>query len=142
MSLVIKVLWKFISLIYFRVYLEVNVHKNPTCFSRWSVRSNKKVVGKRDTGQYTFQNVFNSFEANNNDGSTDINKATFSSEFVENLIDRYVLKDDVVLDCFSGTGTTMKVCEQKGIKFLGVESSEKQCQYTVDRIKNVQMQLF
>lgn len=29
-SLVIKVLWKLISLIYFRVYLEVNVHKNPT----------------------------------------------------------------------------------------------------------------
>ena len=36
-SLVIKVLWKLISLIYFRVYLEVNVHKNPMCFSRWSV---------------------------------------------------------------------------------------------------------
>lgn len=37
-SLVVKVLWKLISLICFRVYLEVNVHKNPTCFSRWSVR--------------------------------------------------------------------------------------------------------
>ena len=36
-SLVVKVLWKFISLICFRVYLEVNVYKNPTCFSRWSV---------------------------------------------------------------------------------------------------------
>ena len=36
-SLVVKVLWKLISLICFRVYLEVNVHKNPTCFSRWSV---------------------------------------------------------------------------------------------------------
>ena len=38
-SLIVKVLWKFISLIYFRVYLEVNIHKNPTCFSRWSVRT-------------------------------------------------------------------------------------------------------
>ena len=37
-SLVVKVLWKLISRIYFRVYLEVCVHKNPTCFSRWSVR--------------------------------------------------------------------------------------------------------
>lgn len=61
-------------------------------------------------------------------------------EFIEFV--NKVMKDDVVLDCFSGTGTTMKVCEQKGIKFIGVESSEKQCQYTVDRIKNVQMQLF
>ena len=40
-SLVVKVLWKLISLICFRVYLEVNVHKNPTCFSRWSVRDKK-----------------------------------------------------------------------------------------------------
>jgi hypothetical protein len=31
--LVIKVLWKLISLIYFRVYLEVNVHKNPTALA-------------------------------------------------------------------------------------------------------------
>ena len=36
-SLVVKVLYKFISLICFRVYLEVNVYKNPTCYSRWSV---------------------------------------------------------------------------------------------------------
>ena len=36
-SLVVKVLWNFISLICFRVYLEVNVYKNPTCFGRWSV---------------------------------------------------------------------------------------------------------
>ena len=44
-SLVVKVLWKFISLICFRVYLEVNVYKNPTCFSRWSVRKNVKIEG-------------------------------------------------------------------------------------------------
>ena len=36
--LVVKVLRKIISLICFRVYLEVIVFKNPTCFSRWSVR--------------------------------------------------------------------------------------------------------
>ena len=43
-SLVVKVLWKLISLICFRVYLEVNVHKNPTCFSRWSVRQSFKTL--------------------------------------------------------------------------------------------------
>ena len=37
--LVVKVLMNQISLIYFRVYLEVYVVKNPTCFSRWSVSS-------------------------------------------------------------------------------------------------------
>ena len=33
-----KVLVKQISLICFRAYLEVYVAKNPTCFSRWSIR--------------------------------------------------------------------------------------------------------
>ena len=42
-SLIVKVLWKLISLICFRVYLEVNVHKNPTCFSRWSVSISNSV---------------------------------------------------------------------------------------------------
>ena len=28
----------------FRVYLEVNVHKNPTCFSRWSVSSTDDAI--------------------------------------------------------------------------------------------------
>ena len=37
-SLLVKVLVKQISLICFRAYLEVYVAKNPTCFSRWSVR--------------------------------------------------------------------------------------------------------
>ena len=43
-SLVVKVLWKFISLICFRAYLEVNVYKNPMCFSRWSVRKLVTVI--------------------------------------------------------------------------------------------------
>ena len=60
-SLVVKVLWKLISLICFRVYLEVNVHKNPTCFSRWSVRIN--IVDKDLFIMYSLDNVANlSFE--------------------------------------------------------------------------------
>lgn len=47
-SLVVKVLWKFVSLIYFRVYLEVNVHKNPTCFSRWSVRLVSSILALKE----------------------------------------------------------------------------------------------
>ena len=47
-SLVVKVLWKLISLICFRVYLEVNVHKNPTCFSRWSVRNKATTTTKTE----------------------------------------------------------------------------------------------
>lgn len=106
--------------------------------------SNKKIIGYReDTGQPIYENIFNFFQAPNNDESTDLNKATFSTEFVFNLIDRYVKNDDVVLDNFSGTGTTIKSCLQRNIKCIGIELSEKQCKYTIERLKKgIQLDLF
>jgi DNA modification methylase len=108
----------------------------------YTFTSNKKVIDKRETNQNIYENVFNFFEADNNDESNDLNKATFSTEFVESLIERYVLKTDVVLDNFSGTGTTIKTCESLGIKAIGIELSEAQCNYTKERFsKGIQISL-
>lgn len=106
--------------------------------------SNKKILGYRDdTNQPIYENMFNFFATSNNDNATDLNKATFSSEFVLELIDRYVLKTDVVLDNFSGTGTTMYACESRGIHSINIELSKQQCEYTEKRIKNgVQLSIF
>ena len=106
--------------------------------------TNKRCIGKRDdTQQAIYENVYNFFEADNNDESTDLNKATFSTEFVNNIIDRYVGKNDSVLDNFSGTGTTMLSCEAMEIKGYYIELSESQCEYTKNRIKKgVQLKLF
>lgn len=106
--------------------------------------SNKKMIGKReDTLQPIYENVFNFFNAPNNDESQELNKATFSTSFVFNIIDRYVKKKDIVLDNFSGTGTTIMACEMKSIKAIGIELSEKQCEYTVNRLKKgVQITLY
>lgn len=107
-------------------------------------KTNKKVVSlRRDTQQFMYENVFNFFSAPNNDGANSLNKATFSTKFVENIIDRYVLKGDVVLDNFSGTGTTLVACASKGIKTIGIELSEKQCEYSANRMSGgVQCSLF
>lgn len=106
--------------------------------------SNKKLLSNtRNTGQAIYENVFNYFECKNNDESTDLNKATFSTEYVLNIIERYVKKDDIVMDNFSGTGTTLKACEMKGIKCIGIELSKKQCEYTIERLKRgIQTTLF
>lgn len=98
--------------------------------------SNKKIIGLReDTGQPIYENVFNFFTAPNNDETQGLNKATFSKDFVDNIIERYVLKSDVVLDNFSGTGTTLIACAERGIKSIGIELSQAQCEHTVKRIK-------
>lgn len=106
--------------------------------------ANKRIIGYRDdTHQAIYENVFNFISAPNNDQSTDLNKATFSTDFVDALIERYVLKEDVVLDNFSGTGTTMFACECRNRKGYYIELSKAQCDYTIERIKRgVQTSLF
>ncbi len=110
----------------------------------YTFTSNKKVLGKRDdTGQLIYENVYNFFEAKNNDITQNLNKATFSKDFVQELIDRYVKKDDIVLDNFSGTGTTLIACAENDIKSVGIELSKAQCEFTVTRIKKgIQTRLF
>jgi len=106
--------------------------------------SNKKIIGYRDdTNQAIYENVFNFFNANNNDETQDLNKATFSLEFVENIIERYILKTDIVLDNFCGTGTTLIACAENDIKSIGIELSKAQCKHIVERIKKgVRIKLF
>ena len=45
----------------------------------------------------------------------------FSPQFVETLIEHYCIDEDIVLDPFSGSGTTLAECARKGIEAYGVE---------------------
>ena len=47
---------------------------------------NKNVTSCNDKGQKYYENLFNFIEASNNDGSNDLNKATFSSAFARKLL--------------------------------------------------------
>ena len=106
--------------------------------------ANKKIIGYRDdTNQAIYENVFNFIQAQNKDQSTDLNKATFSTDFVDELLMRYVLPTDVVLDNFVGTGTTMIACERRNRKGIYIELSKAQCDYTISRCgKGIQTYLF
>nr|DAY01899.1 MAG TPA: adenine-specific methyltransferase [Caudoviricetes sp.] len=98
--------------------------------------TNKRVKSVSSRGQSYYENVFNLIEARNNDGSNNLNKATFSSELVLKLLDIYYT-GGVVYDPFLGTGTTGLACEMLGIKWLGSEISEAQCEYAKGRIEEV-----
>ena len=103
----------------------------------YTFTSNKKIIKYRETGQAIYENMFNFIEADNNDYSSKLNKATFSTQLVNELIDRYILKSDVVLDNFSGTGTTIYACMLKSIKAIGIELSQAQCEEIKDRLNGV-----
>lgn len=96
--------------------------------------SNKKISGKSVRGQNFYKSFFNFIEAINNDGSCDLNKATYSSDLCYKLLEIYCPRNGIVFDPFNGTGTTGVACKKFGSKYVGVELSEEQLKYSKDRI--------
>jgi len=103
-----------------------------------SFTTNKQVSTISKTGQKYYTPIMNFIEAKNNDGATkEINQATFSTDFVTQLLKAYAKPEEsfVVFDPFMGTGTTAKGCIEYGCSYLGTEISKKQCEYAEKRIK-------
>lgn len=98
-------------------------------------KSNKEVVGVMPHNNCKIYNTMTNFiEAKNNDGSNKLNKATFSSDLVLQLLQRYANENSVVYDPFMGTGTTAVGCLKYGCDYIGSELSEKQVEYANNRI--------
>ena len=99
--------------------------------------ANKKVVTISKTGQRYYKTYFNFIEAKNNDGKVEGHEATFSSEFAKFFIDLYSEPNDIVLDNFSGTGTTPYASSKMGRQFIGIDLVEDYCDYARDRMKKL-----
>jgi len=98
-------------------------------------KCNKKELSKRESGQAIFENVFNFITAKNNDKSTDLNKATFSTELVRKLTFLYANPKSLIYDPFIGTGTTAYACIIDNHNYIGSEISQQQCDYAEKRLK-------
>jgi site-specific DNA-methyltransferase (adenine-specific) len=89
--------------------------------------ANKKITGRIErTGQANYENIYNFIEARNNDGSNQLNKATFSTELITKLMDIYAKPESLVYDSFMGIGTTAKACIERGMSYIGSELSKPQ----------------
>lgn len=102
----------------------------------YSFYSNKKIKGHRETGQATYENIFNFIEAKNNDGTCPYNKATYSTDLCEKLLAIYAPAGGGVFDPFIGTGTTALACARMNLDCIGSEISDNQVKFAVNRIKN------
>lgn len=100
--------------------------------------ANKRVVsisnGEKRKGQKNYEVIYNFLEAPNNDGPCPLNKATFSSELCDKLLQIYAQPGAVIYDPFMGTGTTAVACERLGHPWIGSELSAQQCEWARKRI--------
>lgn len=102
-------------------------------------QANKAIKSVSSRGQKYYENIFNFIEAPNNDGPCKLNKATYSSDLVLNLLNIYARSNDVVYDPFMGTGTTVIGCLKynngdNDIECIGSELSEGQIEFAENRI--------
>lgn len=96
--------------------------------------ANKRVKSQSKTGQKYYENIYNFVEAKNNDGSNNLNKATYSSDLCEQLLNIYAKESAIVYDSFNGTGTTGVACIRLGLNYIGSELSEEQCKFSIERL--------
>ena len=102
-----------------------------------SFNANKEISSIRPNGQKMYTNYYNYIEARNNDGSCNLNKATYSSELIMKLRDIYFKENALIYDPFMGTGTTAFGCLLKNCKFIGSEISKRQVDFANNRLKEV-----
>ena len=57
------------------------------------------------------------------------------TEMLENIIKHSTNKDDIVLDCFMGSGSTGVACLNTNRNFIGIELDEKYFNIAVERLK-------
>lgn len=100
-------------------------------------KANKEVSKVNDkTGQKFYKNYTNLIEARNNDGIKSKNKATFSTDLVEQLIHIYFPPKSIIYDPFIGIGTTAKGCLSKDCYFIGSELIKEFYEESKINVKN------
>jgi len=58
-------------------------------------------------------------------------------EIIKNIITNSSNQNDVVLDCFMGSGTTAVACKELGRNYIGFELNPKYWQIAVDRVNGI-----
>lgn len=107
-------------------------------FHTFQANKGLKSVSEK-TGQKYYENIFNFIEAPNNDGTCKLNKATYSSKLVLDLLNIYARENDVIYDPFMGTGTTVIGCLKymdgnNNLTCYGSELSAGQVEFAENRI--------
>jgi len=67
--------------------------------------------------------------------------AMFPFKLAEDMVTSWTNKNDLVLDCFSGSFTTNVISEQLGRRSIGIELEQKYCDIGIKRLNSLQLKM-
>lgn len=88
-------------------------------------------------GTYNTKSKFYISETNKKDKNDYEHDTIKPLELVENHIINSTKENEVVLDCFMGSGTTAVACKELGRNYIGFEINPKYYQIAIDRLKGI-----
>lgn len=77
------------------------------------------------------------FQNTQNQGGVSFKSGKKPEQLIYRIIDMFTSKGELVLDFFSGSGTTAAVAQKMGRKFIGIEQMENQIEIIQERLKKV-----
>ena len=63
-------------------------------------------------------------------------------DLLKHIIHHSSNENDLILDCFMGSGTTLVAAKELGRKCIGIEISKEYCDIAINRLKNTQKDMF
>lgn len=99
-------------------------------------KSNDK---KSEVGEYGVR--FNVWQLPTEKNNTTGHPAVFPLNLAKDHILSWSNKDDIVLDCFSGSGTTAIACHELGRRFICIEKNKDYYEASKERLWNTQRQM-
>ena len=87
----------------------------------------------------TFDNILRIGKQQNNELTS--HKATFPLQLPKVILKNFAMAEDLILDCFSGSGTTALACHDLGLDFICIEKDADYHKASVERLEQHKRQL-
>lgn len=104
-------------------------------------QSHNRKIGNKIVKTHKLKSNIWYYNIGNNQSTTDKIAFKHPAIFPEKLAQDHILswsnENDIVLDCFMGSGTTGKMCKQLNRKFIGIDKVKEYCDIAIERIKKV-----
>lgn len=107
--------------------------------AKWYNDERNNPKGKNPTDFWKFANEDSIWEINrvvNVSKEKTKHPCQFPEKMIERIIKASSNKNDIVLDIFSGSGTSMKVAQDLSRQWIGIDKELKYCKIALKRIKN------